>query len=83
MRGWRAFVARVLRAVKIVVRDGRIPRPIRWGGAVGLLPIPGPFDEAVLLLVGGVLWLFYRDQLYDAWRACDPARTFEASSSSS
>jgi len=53
--------------VKIVVRDGRIPRPIRWGGALGLAPVPGPFDEIVLLVVGGVLWLFYRDQLREAW----------------
>jgi len=50
------------------VCDGRIPRPIRWSGAVGLLPVPGPFDEAVLLLVGGILWLFYREQLREAWR---------------
>ena len=63
----RAKFARTLRAVRIVVRDGRIPRPLRWGGAVGLAPIPGPFDEVVLLLVGAVLWIFYRDQLRDAW----------------
>jgi hypothetical protein len=30
--------------------------------------VPGPFDEVVLLLVGGVLWLFYRDQLTEAWK---------------
>jgi len=63
----RRFFARIFRAVKIVVRDGRIPRPIRWGGALGLAPVPGPFDEIVLLVVGGVLWLFYRDQLREAW----------------
>jgi hypothetical protein len=64
----REWLGRAVRAVRIVVRDGRIPRPIRWGGAVGLLPVPGPFDELVLLVVGGVLWVFYRDQLADAWR---------------
>lgn len=64
----RAFIGRAIRSVKIVVRDGRIPRPLRWGGALGLLPVPGPFDEIVLLGVGGILWLFYRDQLTDAWR---------------
>jgi hypothetical protein len=64
----RAFIARGIRAAKLVLRDGRIPRPIRWGGALGLLPVPGPFDEAVLLLVGGILWLFYRDRLTDAWK---------------
>jgi len=62
-----ASIARTLRAVRIVVRDGRVPRPLRWGGAIGLAPIPGPFDEVLLVLVGGFLWLFYRDQLRDAW----------------
>jgi hypothetical protein len=64
----RAFVARLLRAVKIVLQDKRIPRPIRWGGALGLLPLPGPLDEAVLLLIAAVLWLFHRDRLKEAWR---------------
>ena len=64
----RAVLRRTFRAVKIVLRDGRIPRPIRWGGALGLAPVPGPFDEAVLLLVSGVLWLFYRHQLREAWQ---------------
>jgi hypothetical protein len=63
----RAFVRRALRSVRIVIRDGRIPRPVRWAGAAGLLPVPGPFDEIVLVLVGLVLWLFYRDQLREAW----------------
>ena len=73
MTSIRASIGRAIGAVKIVLRDGRIPRPIRWGGAVGLLPIPGPFDEAVLLLVGGILWLFYRDQLTEAWRSAGRA----------
>ena len=63
----RRFLRRTLRAVAIVIRDRRIPRPIRWGAALGLLPVPGPFDELVLILVAGVLWLFYRDRLMDAW----------------
>jgi hypothetical protein len=32
------------------------------------LPIPGPLDEAVLLLVGLVLWIFYRGRLAEAWQ---------------
>lgn len=71
MQAIRRNLARTLRAVAIVVRDGRIPRPLRWGGALGALPIPGPFDELVLLVVGGVLWLFYRNQLREAWQAAD------------
>jgi hypothetical protein len=51
-----------------VVRDKRIARPLRWGAALGALPVPGPIDEAVLLLVGGMLWLFYRDELREAWQ---------------
>ena len=57
--------------MKLVVRDGRIPRPLRWGGTLGLLPVPGPFDEVVLLLVGGILWVFYRDQLNEAWQRAE------------
>ena len=57
-----------MRAVRLVLQDGRIPRPIRWGGALGLAPLPGPVDEVILLVVGGVLWIGYRDQLREAWR---------------
>ena len=64
----RATVTRTLRAVRLVIRDGRIPRPLRWAGGLGLLPVPGPFDEIVLLAVAGVLWLGYRDQLSEAWQ---------------
>ncbi|TMK80294.1 MAG: hypothetical protein E6G45_00880 [Actinobacteria bacterium] len=64
----RAFIARTIRAVKLLARDRRIPRPLRWLAAIGLLPIPGPVDEAVLLFVALLLWVFYRDTLADAWR---------------
>ncbi len=60
---------RLIRAVKLLARDGRIPKPLRGLAAFGLLPIPGPVDEVVLLLVGAVLWLFYRRTLRDAWAA--------------
>jgi hypothetical protein len=60
---------RLLRAVKLLARDGRIPKPLRGLAAFGLLPIPGPLDEAALLLVGTVLWLFYRHTLREAWDA--------------
>lgn len=45
-----------------------IPRPIRWLAALGLLPIPGPFDEAVLLVVALILFVFYRQELRQAWK---------------
>ena len=60
---------RLLRAVKLLARDGRIPRPLRALAAFGVLPIPGPVDELVLLLIGVVLWLFYRQMLREAWAA--------------
>jgi hypothetical protein len=58
---------RVIRAVKILARDGRIPKPLRGLVAFGLLPIPGPFDEAVLVIVGLLFWTFYRKPLRQAW----------------
>ena len=60
---------RLLRAVKLLARDGRIPKPLRGLAAFGLLPIPGPLDEAALVLVGTGLWLFYRRTLHEAWAA--------------
>jgi hypothetical protein len=60
-----------VRAVRIVIRDGGIPRPLRWLAAIGLAPIPGPFDEIVLLLVALVLFVFYRGRLRQAWRDAD------------
>jgi hypothetical protein len=62
-----AFVKRTARAVRIVVGDAGIPRPLRWLAGFGLLPIPGPFDEAVLLVVALILFVFYRRQLKRAW----------------
>jgi hypothetical protein len=59
---------RAVRAVRLLARDGRIPRPLRWLALVGAAPVPGPFDEAVLLVVAALLFAFYRDVLRDAWR---------------
>lgn len=58
---------RTLRAVRILARDRRIPRPIRWVCGIGLLPIPGPVDEVILLLVAPLLLLFYRGHMREAW----------------
>ena len=62
------LVRRTLRAVRLAATDRRIPRPLRWLAALGLAPIPGPFDEALLVLVAIPLALFYRAPLGDAWR---------------
>jgi hypothetical protein len=58
----------IVRAVRLAAGDERIPRPLRWLAALGLLPIPGPFDEAALLLAAVPLALLYRGPLVDAWR---------------
>jgi hypothetical protein len=62
-----AVLKQTLRAVKIAARDSRIPRPLRWLAGLGLLPIPGPVDEIVLVLVAVPLVLFYRAPLKEAW----------------
>lgn len=63
-----AAARRLIRAVKVLARDGRIPRPLRGLAAFAVLPIPGPLDEAALLVVGAVLWIFHRESVRDAWR---------------
>ena len=62
-----AFFRRAVGAVRIAATDTRIPKPLRWLAALGLQPIPGPFDEALLLLVAVPLALFYRRPLAEAW----------------
>jgi hypothetical protein len=68
VRRLSAFGGRTIRATKLLARDGRIPRPLRWIVAIGLLPIPGPVDEAVLVLVAPVLAILYREPMREAWR---------------
>ena len=73
MRGIGAFVARTIRAMKLLARDSRVPKPLRWTAGIGLLPIPGPVDEAVLLLIAPVFLIFYREPMRDAWRKALPS----------
>ena len=68
MRRPARFVARSVRATRLLAVDPRVPRPLRWITAIGLLPIPGPVDEAVLLLVAPVFLLFYRAPMRAAWQ---------------
>jgi hypothetical protein len=64
-----SFLRRVFRAAKLVARDPRIPRPLKWLAALGVLPVPGPFDEAVLVVVAALLFAFKRDVVREAWHA--------------
>lgn len=59
---------RAVRAVRLLARDNSLPRWLRGLAAVGLAPLPGPFDEIVLLVVAAILWLGYRDRLRTAWQ---------------
>jgi hypothetical protein len=69
MRAFRAFLSRALRATGLVIGDKRIPRALRCSGGLALLPIPGPFDEIVLLAVAVPLFVFYRGPMREAWSA--------------
>jgi len=62
------FVRRAVRAVRLLARDDRLPRWLRGLALLGLAPVPGPFDELVLLVVAAILWVGYRDRLRAAWR---------------
>jgi hypothetical protein len=66
MRKAGAFIARTARAVGLLARDARVPRPLRGIAAVGLLPLPGPVDEVLLILIAPVFAIFYRDPMRDA-----------------
>lgn len=65
----RALVSRMVRAGRVLARDPRLPRPLRWAAGLALLPIPGPLDEAVLLLLAPVFLALYREPMREAWRA--------------
>lgn len=69
------FLKRTIRAVRFAATDKRIPRPLRWLAALGLAPIPGPFDELLLLIVAVPLALFYRGRLAEAWNRADIAKS--------
>ena len=61
------FFRRTIRAVGIAATDKRIPKPLRGLAALAVLPIPGPVDEVVLLIVAVPLVVFYRGPLAEAW----------------
>jgi hypothetical protein len=62
-----AFLGRTIGAIKLLAGDDRIPKPLRWIAGLGLLPFPGPLDEAVLVLIAPIFLAFYREPMRDAW----------------
>lgn len=76
----RAFLRRTIRASALVAKDPEVPRPLRAAAGIGLLPIPGPLDEVVLILVAAVLWILYRVRLRSAWERAGEAAAPQAQS---
>jgi hypothetical protein len=68
-------VKRTVRTVRLLARDGGLPRWLRGLAAIGLAPLPGPFDEVVLLVVATILWLGYRERLRAAWHEAGSSET--------
>ena len=68
-------VKRTVRTVRLLAHDGGLPRWLRGLAAIGLAPIPGPFDEVVLLIVAAILWLGYRERLRAAWHDARSSET--------
>jgi hypothetical protein len=76
------FLRRTIRTVRLAATDKRIPRPLRALATLGLMPIPGPFDEAVPVIVAvatlPVLQAAARRRLekcrFHALRAPEPCR---------
>lgn len=58
-------------AGRVLVCDQRIPRPVRWGLAATAVcwAIPGPFDELAILVLFGLVAVFWREPLREAWAA--------------
>jgi hypothetical protein len=74
VRRARTFTAKAIYAARLLARDDRIPKPLRWLVLIGLLPIPGPFDEAILLATAPFLFIFGREPMRDAWLCAETER---------
>jgi hypothetical protein len=70
----RAFASQTIRAMKLLARDTRIPKPLRWIASLALLPIPGPVDEVILVFIAPILFVFYGEPMREAWQRADRPR---------
>lgn len=61
----------MVRAGQLLCKDSRIPRWLRVVLVVACLPIPGPVDNALQILALGVVAVWYRPVLRDAWRGAE------------
>jgi len=63
----RRFAHRCVTTLRTAVKDRRISRPMRWILTfLAFAPIPGEIDE---FLCVGIMWIFYRHVVRDAWAA--------------
>lgn len=63
-------IRQIIRFGKILLKDARIPKPVRAVmGACLLIPIPGPFDEAAFLLILAAVYLAKGDVVRECWAA--------------
>jgi hypothetical protein len=62
------FLKRLVCAAPYAATDGRVPKRLLGFAALGLLPLPGLFDEIVLLVAAVPLVVFYWGPLADGWR---------------
>jgi hypothetical protein len=74
LQATKAFLSRLIRAMRILARDERIPKPLRWVAGLALLPIPGPVDEIVLVMLSPA-FLLYRKPLQEAWNDSSARRS--------
>jgi hypothetical protein len=73
----RDVISRAARTARTVVKAAKylgtcrraMPRWLSVLLVIGLLPVPGPFDEAVLVAAAAVLWFRYRPLVRVCWRA--------------
>jgi hypothetical protein len=64
--------------MKFLAADARIPKPLRWVAGLALLPIPGPVDEVILILIAPLFFAFYRAPMREAWQRADGRGSPEA-----
>jgi hypothetical protein len=61
---------RLVEAVRTLRNDARLPGRLGPAATLGLLPVPA-LNDAILLAVGVVLFVFHRPRLREVWAEAD------------
>ena len=61
------MIKRIIKTVKILAIEDKLPKWLRGMGLFGIAPVPGPFDEIVLMFVAIIVAAFYREVFKEAW----------------